>query len=44
MAVVDGVIVMPYDWPGAPQLTGHADFWHPTGTSQTARDTPGISG
>ena len=28
------MIMMPYDqqWPPL-QLTGHADFWHPTGSS-----------
>ena len=26
-----GLIMMPYDWPWSSlQLTGHADFWHPT--------------
>ena len=26
------MIMLPYDWPwSSPQLTGHADFWHPTG-------------
>ena len=26
------MIMMPYDWPySSLQLTGQADFWHPTG-------------
>jgi hypothetical protein len=26
------MIMMPYGWPWpSPQVTGHADFWHPTG-------------
>jgi hypothetical protein len=28
------MIMMPYDWPWpSPQVTGHPDFWHPTGAS-----------